>query len=101
MASNPLTYTELEAFERKSLISFTVWETEVLMRIDDAVLAAWAGEERRATANGPGEFGYPIDDVAGIRTMVKATAARAKLIAQANAQAKANRHAAHRQKPKT
>lgn len=94
MAANPLTYSELEAFERKALVRFTAWETDLLMRVDDVVLAAWAGEQGAATntptvANDVEE--YPAHDVANIRAMVRSRAAAIRLKNETEAQVRAGK----------
>lgn len=38
MSVNPITYADIEAFERKTLNSFSAWETDMIVRLDDAIL---------------------------------------------------------------
>lgn len=88
MQSNPLTFAEIEAFARLSRIELSAWEADLYCRLDDAVLAAWRGE---TPANEPKpvdpEEGIPVADTPRLREMLKATAARTRLIEQAKAQA--------------
>jgi hypothetical protein len=87
MAACPLTYTELEAFERKALVEFSAWQADLIMRLDDAVLAVWA--EKAKPGGSPTEI--VASDTESLRTMVKARAAQKRLEEEARAQARAER----------
>lgn len=77
MSANPLTYAELEAFERKALVRFTAWEADLLMRVDDAVLAAWAGE-RPAPKPAQGEP-VEVSDPQNVKALFRGLATRKRL----------------------
>lgn len=72
MGANPISFLELEAYERKSLIDFTAFETDLLMRVDDAVLGAWAGE--RPASGKPESSSIPSDDAQGVRSLFRGIA---------------------------
>jgi hypothetical protein len=72
MAANPLTYCELEAFERKALVHFSAWEADLLMRVDDAVITVWAGQitkpkGREKTADGA----IPVSNPTGLKALFR------------------------------
>src|SRR5690606_35928813 len=88
MAANPLTYSELEAFERKALIRFSAWETGLIMRLDDEVLAVWRDSVANPASHKPNEpeaTDIPVEDTEGLRVMFKARAAQRRLQAEAAA----------------
>lgn len=85
MAANPMTWVEIETFARLNLIPLTAWEARFYRRIDEAVLAAWRGDE---TAPEDPDEAIPVEDVKSLRVVLKATAARTRLIEQAKAQAR-------------
>ena len=91
MAANPLTYTELEAFERKALVRLSAWQADLIMRLDDAVLAVWNEKARKATDRNEPTTELPVTDVSGLKAMFKATAERKRMEAQAREQAKQQR----------
>lgn len=66
MAANPLTETELAAYCRRRAVYLTIWESDLLFRVDDAVLSVWAAE---AKANKPGGEPVPVTDTAGVRAV--------------------------------
>lgn len=82
MASNPLTYSELEAYERKSKVCFRAWEVDLIMDLDDVVLAGWAEQSAPATAPpgkkpAPHEAGpIPASNTGAVKAMLQSLAAR-------------------------
>lgn len=97
MASNPLTYTEIEAFARLSRIELSAWEADLYCRLDDATLAAWRGDLPAAKADDPDEVeAIPVTDTKRLRDMLRGTAARTRAIAEAKAQAAAARRSTAR-----
>jgi hypothetical protein len=79
MAANPLTYAELEAFERKALVRFSAWEADLLMRLDDAVLSIWAGQSKPKGGKAPAKNGeIPVDNPKAIGSLFRGIAARFK-----------------------
>lgn len=93
MAANPLTYQELEAFERKNLVCLSAWQADLIMRLDDAVLAVWNQKALR-TGSDNQTTDIPVSDVEGIRAMVKARAAQRRMEEQNRQQAREQRKAA-------
>lgn len=91
MSSNPLTYTELEAFERKALVTFRAWETDLLMRIDDAVLAAWSGKNKPVRTPTNGGVEYAANDIVNLREMVRSRALATKLARENEAKMQAGK----------
>lgn len=48
MAANPITDEGLEAFCRRRLLDLSWWQKDLLFRLDDAALSAWAGDRKAA-----------------------------------------------------
>ena len=67
-----ITYTEFDAFCRRALVEPTVWEGDLLMRLDDAVLAVWAAQAPKG--KGTSEP-IPVSDTEGIRALLASKAA--------------------------
>ena len=67
MAANPITETELEAYCRRRHIVKSVWEGDLLMRLDDAVMAIWA---EKAGKGGSVEVEARIDDPRAVRGLL-------------------------------
>lgn len=67
MAANPITETELEAYCRRRHIVKSVWEGDLLMRLDDAVMAIWA---EKAGKGGSVEVEARIDDPTAVRGLL-------------------------------
>lgn len=44
MEANPVSYTELEAFKAATRTFVSGWEADLIMRMDDAALAAWRAD---------------------------------------------------------
>ncbi len=44
MAANPISFTEIEAFNRITLAGLTPWDIALIRRIDDAILASRSDE---------------------------------------------------------
>ena len=77
MAANPLTFVEMEAFERKALVSFSAWEADLIMRLDDAILDVFARNapkpSGRAKAADEPE-GIPITDTKSVKGLLRGIA---------------------------
>lgn len=78
MAANPLTYLELEAYERKTLVHLPAWEADLIMRLDDAVrLAADPGKPASSpSAQEPTEI--PASDVKSVKGFFRGLGAKIK-----------------------
>lgn len=74
MAANPISYQELEAFCRSRLVTLSAWEIELLMRLDDTVLAIWAEKSAKTTA-GQGDP-IPVTNTEGVRGLFQDLKAR-------------------------
>jgi hypothetical protein len=74
MAAGPLTYLELEAYERKALVRLSAWETALIMRIDDAVLTVWAGNRKPKPTGDAEPVAIPTSDVTGMRSLFRGLA---------------------------
>jgi hypothetical protein len=88
MAANPITYQEVEAYERKSLARLTAWEVGVIMRLDDAVLGVWANNQKPAPKPDAPADPIPANDTVNMKAMFRglATAKRSELAARKGAQ---------------
>lgn len=87
MAPNPISYQELEAFERKSLLTLTAWEAETLLRVDDAFLnmaTKVAKPPSQATKSEP----IPASDAQGVKALFRGLATQKRV--QAEAKSKSN-----------
>jgi len=74
MGINPLTYLELEAYERKAINRLPAWETALIMRLDRAVRATLAAEDKNDKSEADTEVS--INDGAGVRGLLSGIAAR-------------------------
>lgn len=77
MGANPITYESIEAFERKMLVRIPPWETELLMRIDDAVLVASQEKAPKHDPKAPPEP-IPADNVKGLKALFRGLAVKKK-----------------------
>jgi len=68
MGINPLTYLELEAYERKALNPLPSWETALIMRLDRTVRATLAAEEKNDKSEADTEVS--VNDSAGVRSLL-------------------------------
>ncbi|WP_091739838.1 phage tail assembly chaperone [Phenylobacterium immobile] len=76
MTVNPLTFQEIEAFERKALITLTAWQTRLIERIDDTFLAV-VGEERAARSKPEAQSSQvPVENTKGMRSLFRGMAER-------------------------
>lgn len=66
MGINPIPYLEFESLSRQLLLQPTVWETELFMRVDDAVLAVVNAQQ--AKPNGKAEI--PVTDTQGVKSLL-------------------------------
>lgn len=75
MAPNPLTFSEIEAYERKRLVYISAWETGLIMRMDDAALNALQGTLAHPTetpSKAPAaSSGIPITDTASVKGFLR------------------------------
>lgn len=76
MTSNPLTYLELEAFERKTAREQSVWEVELIMRLDDAVRGVNVKDAPKPSASPDQPAAVDAADVKGVRSLFLGLAAR-------------------------
>lgn len=70
MAANPISYTELEAYERKALVTLSAWETDLIMRLDDTVLDVRAANAKTKTPDAEGSAGVDINDRGAVRGLL-------------------------------
>lgn len=76
MAANPITETEFEAYRRRRHIVASIWEGDVLMRLDDAVLEA-ANTKAPKTTPPPKDSGaIPVSNTAAIKSLFTGLMAR-------------------------
>lgn len=76
MGINPLTYLELEAYERKALNPLPAWETALIMRLDRTVRATLAAEDKNDTSEADVEVS--VNDSAGVRGLLRGIGERFK-----------------------
>lgn len=74
MGVNPLTYLELEAYERKALNRLPAWETALIMRLDRTVRAQLAAEEKNDKVEADTEVS--VNDRGGVRGLLSNIGAR-------------------------
>lgn len=67
MTANPITYSEIESFNRLTFAGLGPWEVDLICRIDNAVLAALAGISEKA--NGEPQI-VPFSDAEAIRAFM-------------------------------
>ncbi|MGA0604856.1 phage tail assembly chaperone [Phenylobacterium sp. VNQ135] len=78
MGANPISYSEIEAYERKALVTFTAWESDLLMRVDDAVLDALAGEARKSPPSDKSEP-VPVSDTNSVKAIFRGLATQKRV----------------------
>lgn len=73
MAANPITEEALEAYCRRRLVDLSVWEGDLLIRLDDAVLAIWAQQAKAPAKGQEMTEEIPVTDTAGVRGIFQRT----------------------------
>lgn len=74
MGPNPISFLEIEAYERKALVRFSAWETELLTDLDDVVVRhALQKIERNNTTSKPGQV--PANNPKAVKAMFRGLAA--------------------------
>lgn len=69
MAANPITYLELEAYERKALNPLPAWETALVMRLDRTIRATLTAEEKN---DKPGaDTLVSVNDRTGVKNLLR------------------------------
>lgn len=76
MDINALTWTELDAFCRRSLVEMSVWEADLVMRLDDAVLAALRGTTKPGPKPTDPPEPIPADNVDGVKALFRGLAVK-------------------------
>lgn len=66
MSPNPITYADIEAYERKTLNRFSAWETDLIVRIDDAILDAI----KPSASDTPAEAEADVKDPRAVRGLL-------------------------------
>lgn len=64
--ANPITYTEIEAFNRLTMASIGPWEVDLICRLDDAVLRAVSA----ANSGGTEAHLVPFTDGEGVKAFM-------------------------------
>lgn len=90
MDLNPISYAELDAFCRRTLIEPSAWEADLIMRLDDAALAAMRGASPGSA--GPKEVALAgrsaavetvaVDNVVEMKAMLTARAMATRAMSQ-------------------
>lgn len=76
MSANPISELEFEAYCRRTYWSPTVWESNLLLRLDDTALRVWGEKAGARTPPQPAEEGIPVTNVAAIGGLIRGMAAR-------------------------
>lgn len=76
MDVNPLTYAEIDAFFRRSLIEPSAWEVDLLTRLDDAALSAMRGGSRPAPKPTDPPEAVPVENVSGLKALFRGLAVK-------------------------
>lgn len=75
MAANPLTYQEIDTFDRRTFAGLSAWDIELICRLDDAVLFASQEKAGKADRNAPHEP-VPVDNVKGLKALFRGMAVK-------------------------
>lgn len=75
MAANPLLPSEIEAYERKALVTFSAWQFDLICRLDTAVRAAWSSKEPKPT-RARGDRQIPATNIKGLKAFFSDLAQR-------------------------
>ena len=76
MDLNPISYAELDAFCRRTLIEPSVWEVDLIMRLDDAALSAMRGGSRPAPKPTDPPEAVPVENVSGLKALFRGLAVK-------------------------
>lgn len=76
MGVNPLTYLELEAYERKALNPLPAWETALILRLDRTVRAMLEQAQKNDSVQADTEVS--VNDRSGVRGLLRGIGARFK-----------------------
>lgn len=80
MAANPITYEAIDAFCRRTCMALSAWETDLIVRMDDAILAIIAEQTAKPPASDAGGTGgdsqIPVSNGRGIRDLFRGIARR-------------------------
>lgn len=73
MSANPITFAEIEAFDRLTYAGLGPWEVDLICRLDDAVLTVFAEK----AAKKPGEVEIvPFEDGEAVKAFMTQLAIR-------------------------
>lgn len=75
MAANPISYSEWMAFKADQLVTASAWESALLMRVDDAVLAT-IGQKSAKPSKAAAEEPDPATKKAGLLNLFRGLAAQ-------------------------
>lgn len=76
MDLNPISYAELDAFCRRTLIEPSVWEADLIMRLDDAALSAMRGGSKPAPKPSDPPEAVPVENVSGLKALFRGLAVK-------------------------
>lgn len=76
MDLNPLSYQELDAFCRFSLIEMSAWEADLIMRLDDAALSAMRGATKVVPKRDDPPEEIPVENVSGLKALLRGLAVK-------------------------
>jgi hypothetical protein len=75
MAASPIMASEVEALARQLRFPLTPWMAEVVYKLDDVVLATWAGEAPKPKGRSEPDAAIPVDRPDAIKAMLRGIAA--------------------------
>ena len=78
MGIGPITFLEIEAYQRLQLVSMTAWEVALLRRLDDAVRVVMSADTKGKAKPKPEavETQIPADKPSMIKSLFRGIAAR-------------------------
>ena len=76
MDLNPISYAELDAFCRRTLIEPSVWEVDLIMRLDDAALSAMRGGSKPTPKPTDPPEAVPVENVSGLKALFRGLAVK-------------------------
>lgn len=81
MAANPICDLALEAFCRRKLMRMSSWEKDLIFRLDDTILNAWAAATTKPPPNTPSAqepTEIPASDVKSVKGFFRGLGAKIK-----------------------
>jgi len=75
MGPSPVTYQEIEAYQRQTFAGLTAWQVALIRRVDDVILAVISRDTAKPAPGEPQEISGK--DAQGVKALLRGMAAKA------------------------